>query len=53
MGQPNQTNEMPLCPQFMSEPSEKWTIDFIGPLNMKSSNNLLQNDQYGQRLHTL
>jgi len=24
MGQPNQTNEMPLCPQVIIEPLEKW-----------------------------
>ena len=36
MGQPNQTNEIPLCPQVMIEPFEKLAIDFIGPINLKS-----------------
>lgn len=36
MGQPNQTNEMLVCPQVMIEPFEKWAIDFIGPINPKS-----------------
>ena len=38
MGQPNQTNEMPLCPQLMIGPFEKWVIDFIGPIIPTSLN---------------
>ena len=36
MGQLNQTNEIPLCPQVMIEPFEKWDIYFIEPINPTS-----------------
>ena len=29
---------MLLCPQFMIENFEKWAIDFVGPINPRSSN---------------
>ena len=34
----NQTNEIPLCPQVMVKYFEKWTVDFVGPINPSSSN---------------
>jgi len=36
MGQPNQINEIPLCPQVMIDPFEKWAIDLIGLINPTS-----------------
>eukprot|EP00253_Pinus_taeda_P006567 PITA_06567 len=37
MGQPNHRDQMPLNPQVISEPFERWALDFIGPINPPSN----------------
>eukprot|EP00253_Pinus_taeda_P021008 PITA_21008 len=37
MGRPGQADEMPLQPQLVVEPFERWTLDFVGPFNLPSS----------------
>ena len=32
MGRPTSSNQMPLQPQFMIEPFEKWALYFVGPI---------------------
>eukprot|EP00253_Pinus_taeda_P013146 PITA_13146 len=37
MGQHNHRDEMPLNPQVILEPFERWALDFIGPINPPSN----------------
>jgi hypothetical protein len=37
MGRPGQDDEMPLQPQVVMEPFERWALDFFGPFNPKSN----------------
>eukprot|EP00253_Pinus_taeda_P009896 PITA_09896 len=37
MGQPNHRDQMPLNPQVVCEPFERWALDFIGPINPPSN----------------
>jgi transposase InsO family protein len=37
MGQPNRSDEMPLQPQLVIEPFERWALDFVGPINPPSN----------------
>ena len=36
MGRPIRSDEMPLQPQILIEPFEKWALDFIGPIHPPS-----------------
>ena len=36
MGKPIKRDEMPLQPQVLIEPFEKWALDFVGPINPAS-----------------
>jgi len=38
MGHPVRSNKMPLQPQVMIDPSEKWALDFIGMIFLASKN---------------
>jgi hypothetical protein len=37
MGRPGQADEIPLQPQVVVEPFERWALDFVGPFNPKSN----------------
>ena len=36
MGRPTSSNQMPLQPQVMIEPFDKWALDFVGPISPMS-----------------
>ena len=36
MGRPMSSDEIPLQPQVMIEPFEKWALDFVGPISPMS-----------------
>ena len=36
-GRPGQADEMPLRPQLVIEPFERWALDFVGPINPSSN----------------
>lgn len=36
MGKPIPSDEMPLQPQVLIEPFDKWALDFFGPINPPS-----------------
>ena len=38
MGQPNRLDQMPLQPQLVVEPFNKWVLDFVGPISPHSRN---------------
>ncbi len=37
MGQPGQSDEMPLQPQLVIEPFKHWAFDFVGPFHLPSN----------------
>ena len=39
MGKPIQSDEMPLQPQVLIEPFERWVLDFVGPITPMSKKN--------------
>eukprot|EP00253_Pinus_taeda_P021386 PITA_21386 len=54
VGKPTLSNEMPLQPQVLIEPFEKWVLDFIGPINppSKQKKYILRNcDRSGKSIY--
>ena len=39
MGRPMSSDHIPLQPQVMIEPFEKWALDFVGPISPMSRKN--------------
>ena len=39
VGRPMSSDQMPLQPQVMIEPFEKWALDFVGPISLMSHKN--------------
>ena len=39
MGRPTSSDQIPLQPQVMIEPFEKWALDFVGPISPMSRKN--------------
>ena len=37
MGKPIPSDEIPLQPQVLVKPFEKWALDFVGPINPPSN----------------
>ena len=37
MGQPNRLDQMPLQPQLVVEPFDRWALDFFGPIRPHSN----------------
>ena len=36
MGQPNRLDQMPLQPQLVVKPFDRWALDFVGPISPHS-----------------
>eukprot|EP00253_Pinus_taeda_P035411 PITA_35411 len=54
VGKPTLSNDMPLQPQVLIKPFEKWALDFNGPINLPSKQKkyILRNcDRSGKSIH--